>query len=1022
MLNEYSVPLKPSPMQTLPLSRLLAALLFCLSAVFAHAQSAGAITGRVLNSASKEYVRNAEVRVEGSNLVTYTEDGGFYRLSGVPAGEVTVTVTYTGSQSVSTKLAVTAGGTASQDFQLVPLQETAGATPVVKMMEFTVSAEREGQAKAIMERRASTNAKNVVASDNYGELTMGDVGEFMKSMPGLSLDYVEVDTSAVRIGGLDPKYSNFTTDGARMATATSNNNTGRQNSFEQMSITGIEAIEFNNTLTARMDADSPGGTINLRSKYAFQRTGRTVVFQFYGVGTSDAEFKREYFPDDRKHSRIFPSGQIGYADLFFNKRLGIEVNASYNANFVEQDRVQMRYNYNTPASGVTVDNPKLNDIMFRPGPKMTHRVAGNLSLDYKLTPELVLSWRSSYSFYDVEYVNQYTYLFAPVAAQPANSTITHLVANPVNATTGAALTGSNSPRLNTQYSHRYAGTPVMVLSPKAEYKGSIGEAILRGSYSKSEFNFRDISEGFFVRTDDWITRLGFTADRPSADSPTWTLTQNAGRPWGDAASWNRDDDIGNNIRTSESNAVNEVYSGYLDLKKQFTVRELPITLFGGFGGRTNDWRTTEGSFKQFQYVGPTNDLTQTAAAAVLPATQNYKFDLNLGGKGGNVTAQNWRADSNYGVRDIYGQHPEYFVPDTTGNLTRQLQNNKKISEEIDAAYVEGQSRLGRARLDLGLRYEKTKTEALVADVRPAREVTAAGLSTSTVEGILYQYHNGQQTTRHGSYDDWFLSGGAKYDFTRQLVGQVAFSESILRADYGNLGGVTTVNDSTQTVTVPNAELRPEHSTKYYAGVQYFLEPSGLVGVSYYKLKLKDMQQAGFTVNPEAVGYSASDYPGYTYISTQNGAGTSETDGLTFEYNQQLNFLPQMFKGFGIYGSVTRVIADNTRIGVPNKTANWGLRYRHNRFNFQVNGTWQAASRQGALSDTATTNNTGIRWLKARELWSISAGYKLTKNFELMLSGRNIFNAPSIQYSNVPNRIYLYDVYGSLWNVGIKGTF
>src|SRR5437588_595563 len=104
------------------------------------------------------------------------------------------------------------------------------------------------------------NAKNVVASDNYGDLTMGDVGEFMKSMPGLSLDYVEVDTSAVRIGGLDPKYSLFTTDGARMPTGTSNNNTGRQNSFEQMSITGIESIEFNNTLTASMDADSPGGS------------------------------------------------------------------------------------------------------------------------------------------------------------------------------------------------------------------------------------------------------------------------------------------------------------------------------------------------------------------------------------------------------------------------------------------------------------------------------------------------------------------------------------------------------------------------------------------------------------------------------------------------------------------------------------------------------------------------------------------------------------------------------------------
>ncbi len=1032
MLNVYSAANRTLPLMPTPLSffrsfgfRAWRVLFFVSWVVPAAlwAQAAGTVTGRIFNAATNEYVRNAEVRVQDTNLVAYSEDGGYYRLVGVPAGEVTVAVAYTGSEPVSARVVVAAGQTAPRDFELQSRgMGGPSGTEVVKLSEFVVSAEREGQAKAIMERRAATNAVNVVASDNYGELTMGDVGEFMKSMPGLSLDYVEVDTSAVRIGGLDPKYSNFTSDGARMATATSNNNTGRQNSFEQMSITGIEAIEFNNTLTARMDADSPGGTINLRSKYAFQRTGRTIVFQLYGVGTSDARLKREYFPDDRKHNRIFPSGQLGYADLFLDGRLGVEFNTSYNANFVQQDRVQMRYNYNTPAAGATVDNPKLNDIMFRPGPKMTHRQAANLSLDYKLTPAFVLSWRSSYSFYDVEYVNQYTYLFAPVATQPAGSTITHIVSNPTNATTGAAVTGSNSPRLHTQYSHRYAGTPVFVLAPKVQYKGDTWDATLRGSYSKSEFNFRDNSKGFFARTDSWLTRLGFTADRPSPDSPTWTLRQTAGRPWGDPMSFNRDDDIGNNIRTSESDAANEMYSGYLDLKKQLTVRELPITLFGGFGARTNDWKTTEGSYKQFQYVGPTNDLTQMAPEAVVPWTRNYKFDLGLDGEGGNVTAQNWRADSNYGTYDVYQQHPEYFVPDTVGNLTRQLQNRKKISEEISAAYVEGQTRLGRARLDLGLRYEKTKTEAAIADVRPAREVTAAGLATNTVEGVLYQFRNGQQTTRHGSYDDWFLSGGAKYDFTNKLVGQIALSESVLRPDYGNLGGITSVNDNNQTVTVPNAELRPEHSTKYYAGLQYFLEPSGVVGVSYYKLKLKDMQQAGFTVNPEAVGYSDNDYPGYTYISTQNSAGTRETEGLTFEYNQQLTFLPRAFKGFNLYGSLTRVMADSVRIGVPNKTANWGLRYRYQRFNAQINGTWQAAARLGSVNDTETTNNTGIRWLAARELWSISAGYKLTKRFELMVSGRNIFNAPTIQYSNVPGRIYLYDIYGSLWNFGLKGTF
>ncbi|HRE82899.1 MAG TPA: TonB-dependent receptor, partial [Opitutaceae bacterium] len=732
--------------------------------------------------------------------------------------------------------------------------------------------------------------------------------------------------------------------------------------------------------------------------------------------------KREYFPDDRKHHRIFPSGQFGYADIFLGGRLGVEFNTSYNANFVQQDRLQMRYNYNTPASGATVDTPKLNDVMFRPGPKMTSRQAANLSVDYRITPDLTFSWRSTYSFYDVEYVNQYTYLYAPVATQPSGSSITRLVANPVNATTGAAVTGGNSPRFRTEYSHRYAGTPAFLLAPKLEYKGDSWDVTFRPSYSRSEFNFRDNSKGFFQRTDTWITRIGFVAERPSESSPTWTLTQTAGRPWGDPTSANRDDDIGNNIRTAESDASNEQYVGNLDLKKQLNIRSQPITLFGGVGLRSNEWKTVEGSYKQFQYVGPTGDLTQTSPQAFIPATVNYKFDLNLDGRGGNVTAQNFRADSNYGVYDIYRQNPGYFVPDTTGNLTREFQNNKKISEEIGATYIEGQTQVGKMRFDLGLRYEKTKTEALVADVRSDKEVTDAGYSLSTVDGIRYKFRNGQQTTRRGKYDDWFLSGGVKYEFTRKLVGQVAFSDSILRPDYGNLGGITTVNDTNLTVTVPNPELKPEHSTKYYAGIQYFLEPSGVIGLSYYTLKVKDMQQTGFTVNPEDVGYSPSDYPGYTYVSAINGVGTFETDGLTAEYSQQMTFLPGAFKGLSAYGSVTRVIADSVRVNVPNRSANWGVRYRYARFSAQINGTWTTSYRIGGINDTATTNNTGIRWLAAREMWNVSAGFRLTRNFELMVSGRNIFNEPSVQYSNVPGRLYLYDVYGSMWNFGVKGTF
>jgi iron complex outermembrane receptor protein len=51
-----------------------------------HAQppGTGVITGRVLNSATNEYIRNAEVRVQGTAITAVTEDGGYYRLNNVP--------------------------------------------------------------------------------------------------------------------------------------------------------------------------------------------------------------------------------------------------------------------------------------------------------------------------------------------------------------------------------------------------------------------------------------------------------------------------------------------------------------------------------------------------------------------------------------------------------------------------------------------------------------------------------------------------------------------------------------------------------------------------------------------------------------------------------------------------------------------------------------------------------------------------------------------------------------------------
>ncbi len=48
-----------------------------------------------------------------------------------------------------------------------------------------------------------------------------------------------------------------------------------------------------------------------------------------------------------------------------------------------------------------------------------------------------------------------------------------------------------------------------------------------------------------------------------------------------------------------------MYGLNLDLKKKLEVGPVPLKVLAGATSRTNVWRTNEGPFQQFQYVGPT---------------------------------------------------------------------------------------------------------------------------------------------------------------------------------------------------------------------------------------------------------------------------------------------------------------------------------------------------------------------------------------------------------------------------------
>ena len=148
-----------------------------VTSLAAQPASGGIIVGRIFNPATGQYVRNAEVRVEGTGLVATSADAGAYTVGPVPAGPATLTVTSTGYRTATAMVTVASGATVTRDFDLVStLEPNRDSGAIVKLSSFVVSSVREGAAKAIMEQRNSMNVTNTISSDSFGDNPDGNLG------------------------------------------------------------------------------------------------------------------------------------------------------------------------------------------------------------------------------------------------------------------------------------------------------------------------------------------------------------------------------------------------------------------------------------------------------------------------------------------------------------------------------------------------------------------------------------------------------------------------------------------------------------------------------------------------------------------------------------------------------------------------------------------------------------------------------------------------------------------------------
>jgi iron complex outermembrane receptor protein len=1023
------------------------AMLLLVTGVGRAQTGTGIITGRVYNPETNQYVANAEVDVQGMQLADVTAADGSYRLLRVPAGQATVTVSYTGYTSTPATVQVAAGETVVQNFNL--RSSGAAAEEVLKLQAFTVTGEKEGAAKEIQLQKESMTVSTMVSSESFGDMPEGNVGEFIKFLPEIAVDYVEAEARSPRIRGLPAQFTTVTFDHMRLASADAfiqNNGTDngggagagdRSFGFDQVSLGTIDAVQVNYTVNAALDADAAAGNINLVPRHAFERKGQLISFKAMGMWNGEsAYFSPKFGPDDAKNSQVRPNLQFEYANSFFDNRVGLDISLG-EADTYEQQR-QFAPSYDTTPTAANPSPYVMTGLIYKDGPTLDKRPTAGVTLDFKANEYLTAGviWQGTGLYHLV-----------------GNRTF-GLISTRANIQGDGTGNWTNVPITSVSSSMAYLNkrTFGQSLVPNAEYKRGDWDINLVGLVSKATNNYAGGESDSFPGNTVGGTSLSTTGMTASASHPAdnfyaWTVRQTAGLDFGNINNWKAS--ATGYPTFSEDGRFTKNISDQLELDLKYTTPFAWPTWIQ-FGPKiseaTYDYMNST-SWQVWDYIGPGGGLGGGWSA--IPASQFYFTP----GNGASILSDTGAApmvQDHNAIGYLFKSNPEDFVlansisaptSAAAAYYSAFIVQPKYVREQIDAGYAMFDTRpIHGLEIQGGARVEKTIDEVKNYTSLTPNQVAAAGYPVSatsglatTAAGINYQFQSHPRAVLSKDYSNLFPSASVKYSFNRDLIALFGYSYTITRPSYGDLAGVTDINtDATPvTITLPNTNLKPQYSNNYTFNLTQYFDPAGQLGLSLFENDFKNYTQQSTLLNA-GVEFGFPDYPDASVTTKVNLPGTTVFRGMALDYRQALSFLPHPFDGLRIFANWTRTYIRISGIaatvleaatpynygwlpGVPPNVVNYGISFSSYRFHFALNANWR---------DRTPYSGTYNTWEKSATHLDGSASVTLTRNIRLVFSAHNILDVPDYVYIGDPHHLASRDIeyYGAYFYSGVQFVY
>ncbi len=276
------------------------------------------------------------------------------------------------SSVIAFAVAQLCAGAACADANALDYADAApGATEQTALQGDTVviAGQRASMRRALALQQKADNVISVVSSDDIGALPDKNAAEALARLPGVAVQRDQGEGRYIVVRGLGPDYNAVTINGALVPSPESGR---RAVALDVLPAGLIRSLEVSKTLLPEQDANSLGGTVDVKALSAFDLPAAALSVQ---AGASY----------DQNTGNTSPAAGGLWARRFLDGKLGVAAGLSGERRRFGSDNVE---------TGGAWSNGKLSGLEFRNYLPERERAALAVNLDYRPEPGTALYLRT----------------------------------------------------------------------------------------------------------------------------------------------------------------------------------------------------------------------------------------------------------------------------------------------------------------------------------------------------------------------------------------------------------------------------------------------------------------------------------------------------------------------------------------------------------------------------------------------------------------------------------------------------